>query len=140
MAEFTNTALQTVAVGQNVVFSETPICSGNNVYHREGSGIVRLRSITQQCKSRYKVSFGANIQIPEGGTVDEISLAIALDGEALGSATMIVTPAAAEDFWNVHATVFIEVPRGCCATIAVENTSTQAIGVQNANLIVERVA
>lgn len=140
MAEFTNIAVQTVAVNQNVVYSETPICGGNNIFHREGSGIVRIRSITQQCRSRYKISFGANVQIPTGGTVDEISLAISLDGEALGSATMIVTPATAEDFWNVHATVYIDVPRGCCATVAVVNTSTQPIGVQNANLIVERVA
>ena len=92
MAEFTNIAVQTVAVNQNVVYSETPVCGGNNIFHREGS------------------------------------------------ATMIVTPAAAEDFWNVHATVYIDVPRGCCATVAVVNTSTQPIGVQNANLIVERVA
>ncbi len=140
MAEFTNVALQTVAVGQNVLFNEDPISGGCNIYHREGSGVVRLRSVTQQCRSRYKISFGANIQIPEGGTVEEISIAISLDGEALGSATMIVTPAAAEDFWNVFAAVYIEVPRGCCATVSVENTSTQPIEVQNANLIVERVA
>lgn len=140
MAEFTNTALQTVAVGQNVLFNETPVCGGNNIYHREGSGVVRLRGITQQCRARYKISFGGNIQIPGGGTVEEISIAISLDGEALGSATMIVTPAAAEDFWNVFAAVYVEVPRGCCATVSVENTSTQPIGVQNANLIVERVA
>ena len=140
MAEFTNVALQTVGIGQNVVFNETPICGGSNIYHREGSGVVRLRGITQQCRARYKISFGANIQIPEGGTVEEISIAISLDGEALGSATMIVTPAAAEAFWNVFAAVYVEIPRGCCATVAVENTSTQPIEVQNANLIVERVA
>jgi hypothetical protein len=140
MAEFTNTALQTVAVGQNVIFNETPVCGGCNIYHREGSGVVRLRNITQQCIAKYKISFGGNIQIPTGGTVESISLAIALDGEALGSATMIVTPAAAEDFWNVFKAVYVKIPRGSCATIAVENTSTQPIEVQNANLIVERVA
>lgn len=41
---------------------------------------------------------------------------------------------------NVYVAAFIEVPRGCCLTIAAENTSTQAISVANANLIVERVA
>ena len=140
MAEFTNVALQTVAVGQNVLFNETPICGGANVYHREGSGIVRIRNITQQCLAKYKISFGGNIQIPTGGTVESISLAIALDGETLGSATMIVTPAAVEDFWNVFKEIYVKIPRGCCATVAVENTSTQPIEVQNANLIVERVA
>ncbi len=140
MAEFTNVALQTVGIGQNVVFNETPICGGSNIYHREGSGVVRLRSVTQQCRARYKISFGGNVQIPTGGTVEGISLAIALDSEPLGSATMIVTPAAVEDFWNVFAAVYVEIPRGCCATVSVENTSTQPIEVQNANLIVERVA
>lgn len=123
-----------------IVFNETPICGGNNIYHREGSGVVRLRSVTQQCRARYKISFGGNVQIPTGGTVEGISLAIALDSEPLGSATMIVTPAAVEDFWNVFAAVYVEIPRGCCATVAVENTSTQPIEVQNANLIIERVA
>jgi molybdopterin-binding protein len=72
--------------------------------------------------------------------VGEISVAIAIEGEPLASATAIVTPAAVEEFFNVFTAVFVEVPRGCCLTVAVENTSADAINVQNANLIVERVA
>jgi hypothetical protein len=53
---------------------------------------------------------------------------------------MIVTPAAVAEFGNVFSAIFIDVPRGCCSTIGVRNISTQAINVQNANLIVERVA
>lgn len=140
MAEFTANALQTVAVGQNVLLTETPVCGSNCIVHRAGSGNVTLRGITQQCKARYKVSFGGNIAIPTGGTVGAISIAIAIDGEPLASATATVTPAAVENFFNVFTAVFIEVPKGCCVTVAVENTSTQAINVQNANLIVERVA
>lgn len=140
MAEFTAVLLQEVAAGQNVLFTDTPICGNKYVIHREGSGIVTLRGITNQFRARYKVTFGANIAVPTGGTVGEISLAIAISGEPLGSATMIVTPAAVEDFFNVGASVYIEAPCGCCLTIAVENTSDQAINVQNANLIVERVA
>lgn len=140
MAEFTNVALQTVAANQNVLFSETPVCGGRGVIHREGSGIVQLRGVTSQCRAQYKVEFGANVGVPTGGTVDAISLAISIDGEALGSATMIVTPAAVEDLWNVSAAVFVEVPACCCVTIAVQNTSTQPILVQNANLIVARTA
>lgn len=33
---------------------------------------------------------------------------------------------------------FMDVPAGCCVTIAVENTSGADISVQNANLIVTR--
>ena len=140
MAEFTANALQTVAIGQNVLLTETPVCGSNCIVHRAGSGNVTLRGITQQCKARYKVSFGGNIAIPTGGTVGSISIAIAIDGEPLASATATATPAAVENFFNVFTAVFIEVPKGCCVTVAVENTSTQAINVQNANMIVERVA
>ena len=140
MAEYTAVQLQTVEYGANVLFFEAPIESGrNNVTHRQGSGVFRLRGITNQCKARYRVSFGGNIAIPAGGTVGEISIALAIDGEALASATAIVTPAAVEEFFNVFTAVFVEVPRGCCLTVAVENTSDQAIDVQNANLIIERV-
>ena len=140
MAEFTANALQLVAPGQNVLFTETPVCGNNCIVHREGSGVVTLRGITNQCKARYKVSFGANIAVPEGGTPGPISLAIAVEGEALGSALMIATPAAAEAFANVFAAVFIDVPRGCCVSVSVRNTGTDAVNVQNANLIAERVA
>ncbi len=141
MAEYTSIVLQEVAAGQNVVFTETPVrCNRGYVLHRDGSGIFTLRGITNQCTARYKVSFGANIAVPADGTVGEISVAIAVEGEALASATAIVTPAAVEEFFNVFTAVFVEVPRGCCLTVAVRNTSEDAINVQNANLIVERVA
>lgn len=140
MAEFTNIDLQTVALGGNVVFDETPICPTKCITHREGSGIVRISGnrVNGQQRARYLVSFSGNIQIPTGGTVGEISVAIAIDGEPLLSTQMIVTPAAVEEFFNVSAQAYIDVPCGCCITVAVENTSDQAIEVQNANLIVVR--
>lgn len=140
MAEYTANAQQTVAAGQNVLLTETPVAGGNCSIHREGSGIVTLRGITNQCRARYRVSFGGNIAVPTGGTAGAISLALSISGEPLASATMTVTPAAVNEFFNVFSAVFVEVPRGCCQTIAVENISAQAILVQNANLIVERVA
>lgn len=141
MAEFTGVFVQQVAAGQNVLFNDTPVCGSNCIVHREGSGIVTLRGQTNQCRARYKVSFGGNIAIPTGGTVGPISVAISLDGEALGSATATVTPAAVEEFFNVFTAVFVEVPRGCCMTISVKNVSnpTQTVEVENANIIIERV-
>lgn len=140
MAEFTAIALTEVAEGQNILFTETPICSTKGIIHREGSGIVRVSGNGSQGRARYLVSFSGNIQIPAGGTVGEISVAISIDGEPLASTEMIVTPTVVEAFFNVSAQAYIDVPCGCCATIAVENTSDQAIEVQNANLIVVRVA
>lgn len=139
MAEFTGVFVQQIAANGNAVFSETPVSGSNCIVHREGSGIITLRGMTNQCRARYKVVFGGNIAIPTGGTVGPISVAIAVEGEALGSATAIVTPAAVNEFFNVFAATFIEVPRGCCVTVAVKNTSTETIELENANVIVERV-
>lgn len=46
MAEFTNAALQTVASNQNVILTETPVSPSRCIVHREGSGIVTLRGLT----------------------------------------------------------------------------------------------
>lgn len=140
MSEFTANALQTVLQGEDVAFTETPVCGTKCIVHRQGSGVVKLRGITNQCKARFLVSYSGNIQIPTGGTVEAISLAIAIDGEPLQSTRMIVTPAAAENLFNVSAQVYVDVPCGCCSAIAVQNTSGQAIEVQNSNLIVVREA
>ena len=141
MAEYTAIALQTVADGQNVAFTESPVsCNRGYVNHRDGSGVFTLHGITNQCRARYKVTYGGNISIPTGGTVGPISIALAIEGEPLASATAIVTPAAVNEFFNVFVAVYVEVPRGCCLTVAVENSSTQAINVQNSNIIIERTA
>lgn len=133
-------ALQTVSVNQNVQFTDTVICGNCSIVHRDGSGLVTLRGMTDQCRARFRVHFGANIAIPTGGTVEAISLALSVDGEPVPATTMIVTPAAVENFFNVSSSVFLNIPRGCCSTIGVKNISTQPVDVQNANLIVERVA
>lgn len=142
MAEYTSTATQTVAIGQNVLFTERS--SGNrncNIMHREGSGIITLRGSNSCCNpARYKVGFGGNIAVAAGGTVGPISVAIALAGEPLYASTATVTPAAVGDFFNVYASAVITVPCNCCLTIAVENASAgTAIDVANANLVVERI-
>lgn len=140
MAEFTSTTIQTVAAGQNLPLTETAIKGSNCINHRAGAGNVMLRGLTNQCKALFKVSFGGNIAIPTGGTVGAISVALAVGGESLNSATAIVTPAAVDQYSNVFTAVFVEVPRGCCVTVALKNTSAQAISIANSNLIVERVA
>lgn len=140
--EITAVALQTVEPNQNVLFTDTAV-RGNNcsIVHRSGSGLITLRGLTNQCRARFRVSFGANIALPADGTVVPISLAIAINGEPVASTLMISTPAAVEEFNNVYSSIFIDVPADCCSQISVRNTTTdEAIDVQNANLIVERVA
>ena len=133
-------ALQTVPANQNVYFTDTVMCGGCSITPRDGSGLVTLHGNTNQCRARFKVSFGGNIAIPTGETVGPISLAITIDGEAVQSTTMTVTPAAVEQFFNVFSAVFIDVLRGCCVTISVKNINDIPVEVINANLIIERVA
>lgn len=140
MAELTAVAPQTVALNQNVLFTDEPVGGNCSIIHREGSGLVTLRGITKQCRARFRVFFSGNIAVPTGGTVGPISLAIATSGEAVNSSNMIVTPAAVGEYFNVASGVFLDAPAGCCVQISVKNTSVGAVDVQNANLIVERVA
>lgn len=140
MAEFSNSSIALVSAGQNVPLTETAVNSKPCIVHREGAGIATLRGLTQQCKARFRVAFGGNIAIPTGGTVEAISAALAVNGEPLNSATAIVTPAATDNYFNIFVSAIVEVPRGCCVTVAMENTSTQAINVANSNMTIDRVS
>jgi len=127
--EITANALQTVAVNAPVVFTETAVNGNCSILHREGSGLISLRGLTNQCRARFRVTFGANIALPADATVGPISLAIAVNGEPIGPATMISTPAAVEEFSNVGRVLFLDVAAGCCAQVSVENTSTTPVNV-----------
>lgn len=140
MAEFSNSSIVLASAGQNVPLTETAVNSKPCIVHRAGAGLVTLRGLTNQCRALYKVSYGGNIAIPTGGTVGAITAALAVNGEALNSATAIVTPAAVENYFNVYVSAQVSVPKGCCVTVAMKNTSTQAVNFANSNLTVERIA
>lgn len=140
MAEFSNSSIALVSAGQNVPLTETAVNSKPCIVHRAGAGLVTLRGLTNQCRALYKVSYGGNIAIPTGGTVGTITAALAVNGEALNSATATVTPAAVENYFNVYVSAQVSVPKGCCVTVAMKNTSTQAVNFANSNLTVERIA
>lgn len=135
MAEYLAVSAQEVAANENVIFTNTAVQGNNCIKHREGSGIVTLRGITNQCRARYFVDFSANIAVPTGGTAGAISLAIAISGEPVLSSQMISTPAAVDQYNNVSSGIYVDVPAGCCANIAVKNTSTQAINVANVLIV-----
>ena len=149
-AEYSANAIQTVEAGSSVIFTEAPVpCNAGLIYHREESGAFRLASpsaMGRNCKRRcccadyptanYQVAFHANIQIPDGGEVEPIGLAVAIDGETDPSSIMTFTPAATEELGNVGADVIVAVPCICrCASVSIRNVSTQAIQVQNANIV-----
>lgn len=141
-SEYSAILPQTIAVGENVIFSNgSRACRKGFIQHRDDSGIFFLKGATNGCRAVYRVTFNGNIAIAEGGTVEPISIALTINGEALGNAIATVTPAAIGDFFNVSVTTFIEIPCGCCVTVSVENVSeTTAIDVTNANIIFDRVA
>lgn len=141
-AEYSFVPLQTVEVDENITFMDgSRACRKGFIQHRDSSGIFFLKGSSNGCKAVYRVTFNANIAIAEDGTVEPISIALTINGEALGNATAIVTPAAIGDFFNVSVSTFIDIPCGCCVTVSVENTSdTTAIDVTNANIIFDRVA
>ena len=141
-AEYSFVPAQTIGVDENVTFVDgSRACRKGFISHRDSSGIFFLKGASNGCKAVYRVTFNANIAIAEGGTVEPISIALTINGEELGNATAIVTPAAIGDFFNVSVTTFIDIPCGCCVTVSVENTSeTTDIDVANANIIFDRVA
>ena len=144
-AEYSYVPVQTVDVDDNVLFMDGDrSCRKGYISHRTGSGIFFLKGATNGCKAVYRVTFDGNIAVApaaDGGVLEPISVALTINGEALGNATAIVTPAAIGDYFNVYLTTFIDIPCGCCVTVSVENVSaTSSIDVQNANIIFDRVA
>lgn len=140
MAEYTSNNLQIVDVNQNVLFTDTTVKGNNSIIHRAGSGLITLRGITNQCRVRFKITFGSNIAIPAEGDVERIGMTIAINGEPVATTTMLADPAETQKFFNVGRTLYLEVPKSCCYQVSVKNISGQEILVQNASIIVERVA
>lgn len=156
MAEYVYNEIQRVQPNQNVLLLDSIPCNRGYVLHRNGSGILTLRGCVNGsgCFARYQVAFNGNIAVPSDGPLGPISVSLAIDGEPILTSKAIFTPAAVatdpptdENFGNVTSTAIITVPRGCCTTIAVENTSSgltaadpaPAILVKNANLTVSRI-
>lgn len=139
--EITANAVQTVTENGNVVFTNTSVAGSSCIVYRQGSGLVTLRGLTNgQCRARFRVTFGGNVAIPTGGTVGPATVAIGINGEPVQTSEMIVTPAAVNEYFNVYRSMFLDVPRGCCTQVSVENLTGGSILVQNANLTIERVA
>lgn len=135
MIELINTAVQTVAENNGVVFNETVVHSGCYERHRAGSANVTLLK-----PGRYLIGFSGNIAVPEGETVGEVSLGIAIDGEIIGGSIMRATPAAVEEYFNVSTQHYVTVYCNCCVAISVRNNGETPVLVDNPNLTAVRVA
>ena len=152
MAEYLANDVQAVSLNAPVIFTASIPCTKGYVYHEDETGIFILRGIVNNpcaCFAQYQVTFNGNIAIPEGGTVTPIAVAITINGEPRLTSRAIFTPAAVDEYGNVTSTAIIKVPRGCCFSLAVEAVPASAdptvtpapvINVQNANLVITRIA
>jgi hypothetical protein len=152
LAEFVNDPVQLVALNTPAVLYDSIRCPKGYVLHRNGSGIVTLRGIVNNpcaCSARYQVNANGNIAVPTGGTAGAIAVALTIDGEPIRTSRAIVTPPAAEEYFNVTSTAIIDVSRGCCVTISLDPvaatddvtvTPVPFINIQNLNITVNRIA
>jgi hypothetical protein len=149
MAEYLANAVQSISLNQPAIFTASIPCNRGYVYHEDETGIFILRGVTNNCFARYQVTFNGNIAIPTGGAVTPIAIALAVNGEPRQTSRAIFVPAAVDTYGNVTSTAIITVPRGCCFTLSVRyvaadedpaTTPTPVIEMQNANLVINRVA
>lgn len=148
-AEYLANAVQEIALNAPAIFTASIPCRCGNVYHEDETGIFILRGNTNQCFATYQVTFNGNVAIPEGGTLTPVAVAISVSGEPRLTSMAIYTPAAVGDYGNVTSTAIIKVPRGCCFAVSVESipasadptvTPAPVIELQNANLVIDRIA
>lgn len=149
MAEYTSNAVQTISLNQPAIFTASIPCPRGYVYHEDDTGIFILRGITSNCFARYQATFNGNVAIPTGGAVTPIAVALTVNGEPRQTSRAIFVPAAVDTYGNVTSTAIITVPKGCCFTLSVRYVSadedpatvpTPVIEMQNANLVINRVA
>lgn len=148
-AEYLANPVQEVALNAPVIFNASIPCTRGWVYHEDETGIFILRGCTNQCFATYQVTFNGNIAIPEDGTVTPIAVAITVNGEPRLTSRAIYTPTAVAEYGNVTSTAIIKVPKGCCFSVSIDAvpattdptvTPAPVIEVQNANLVIDRIA
>lgn len=149
MAEYTSNAVQVISLNQPAIFTASIPCHRGYIYHEDDTGIFILRGITSNCFARYQATFNGNVAIPTGGAVTPIAVALTVNGEPRQTSRAIFVPAAVDTYGNVTSTAIITVPKGCCFTLSVRYVSadedpatvpTPVIEMQNANLVINRVA
>lgn len=137
MINSVNALEQTVAVNGNVVFTTDRVrtracgCGGWLDYETGGSVFTISRP------GIYKVDFNANVSLAPAG---DVTLAIESNGEAVAGTEMDSVIAAVGDFDNVSASTLIVVQCGSSRSISIGNLSETEVLVDDANIIITRIA
>lgn len=137
MINSVNVAEQTVAVDGNVIFDtdrvRTRACAcGGWLQHDNGSGVFTLVR-----PGIYKVEFNANVT---SAVVGDTTLAIESNGEVIGGTEMDYVVAVAEDYQNVSASTLVVIQPYSSRSISVANLSADEVTVDDANIIITRIA
>lgn len=143
--EITANAVQAIKPGANVMFEGVRTPGNCSIICQPGSGLVTLRALPNgQCRARFRVVFTGNLKADSTMTIGGVTilqLALSQNGEAIPISTMSATVGDTTSTYNVSTEVLVDIPTGCCQTIAVKNiTDDIVVDTLNANLIVERVA
>lgn len=144
MAEYRYNAEQTINGNASALFSnEFFPCNKGLIIHQNDSGLFQVRGVVNNPCAEYgklKINFSANVAIPDGGTVEPITVAITVNGVTEPATSMIVTPAATGQFFNISREVEIPIPRGCCQNVAITNAGENPILMSQAIIDLDRIA
>lgn len=137
MINSVNPIPQDVAVGANLVFTtdrvRTRACAcGGWLQHDEGSGVFTLAR-----PGIYKVDFNANVTAAAAGAT---TLAIESNGEAVQGTEMDYVVTVVGDYQNVSASTLIVVQPYSSRSVSVANISAAEVTVDDANIIITRIA
>lgn len=143
MSEYITIADNLVALNNPIPFSYVSIpCNSGDVVP-VAPGVLILKGNTPNRFARYELTLQGNIQIPTGGAVTAVALGISLDGVVLPESVAIHTPQAVEEYENVHTSVTVTIPRGCCMTVSglyVDGTADDATVTPTPSIQVRRDA
>lgn len=137
-----NVAEQTVNSGANVLFANTRYsskrctCSYGWLNHVEGSGLFTLAN-RNNYPMTVEIGFNGNVS---SSTTGATTLAIELNGEAIGGTEMDYTVVTADTFQNVSTSTIVTVPTGGSLIVSIGNVGTTATLVKDANIIIKRIS
>ena len=154
MVEFGYNEDQVLQPAQAAILQDIRPCNKRpqRVVHDNLTPNVILRGIVSNAccqNAQYNVRYSGNIAVPEGGTVGQIQLALSVGGYNRPFTIAAATPAAATEYWHVSGDATIDVPVGCCTTVAVVNASVSptpgttpapTLTLRNLNVTVSRLA
>lgn len=137
MINSVNVPAQSVLKDGNILFGvdrvRTKSCQcGGWIEHDAGSGLFTIIK-----PGIYEISFNANISLAAPGVA---SMSIKANGEGIGGTNMLANIVTANTLVNISSSTLVQIPCGTSKTISVGNNTALTETVQDANIIIKRIA